>query len=64
LAIELENHTKVSLRSKNVDISKIAKSFGGGGHANASGFEVEKRNTKDIIDTIIDKINQIGLIDG
>ena len=64
LAIELENHTKVSLRSKNVDISTIAKNFGGGGHTNASGFEVEKRNTKDIIDTIIDKINQIGLIDG
>ena len=41
LAIELENHTKVSLRSKNVDISTIAKNFGGGGHTNASGFEVD-----------------------
>ena len=64
LAIELENHTKVSLRSKNVDISTIAKSFGGGGHANASGFEVDKSSAKDIIDKIIDTINKIGLIDG
>jgi phosphoesterase RecJ-like protein len=64
LAIELENHTKVSLRSKNVDISTIAKSFGGGGHANASGFEVDKSSAKDIIDKIIDTINKIGLING
>jgi len=64
LVIELDNHIKVSLRSKNVDISTIAKSFGGGGHANAGGFEVEKSNAKDIIDKIIDMINKIGLIDG
>ncbi|MCI0404963.1 MAG: bifunctional oligoribonuclease/PAP phosphatase NrnA [candidate division Zixibacteria bacterium] len=32
------NKTKVSLRSQNgIDISPIAKSFGGGGHPNASG---------------------------
>lgn len=34
------NARKVSLRSKGeVDVSRIAKSFGGGGHPNASGFE-------------------------
>ena len=31
---------KVSLRSKNIDISKIARENGGGGHANASGFSI------------------------
>jgi phosphoesterase RecJ-like protein len=31
----------VSLRSKgNIDVGAVAKSFGGGGHRNASGFTV------------------------
>jgi len=35
------NARKVSLRSKgNVNVSKIAKTFGGGGHPNASGYQV------------------------
>lgn len=35
------NYIKVSLRSKDqVDVSKIALSFGGGGHKNAAGFEL------------------------
>ena len=33
-----ENAYKISLRSKNIDVSEIAKSFGGGGHKNAAGF--------------------------
>ncbi len=33
---------KVSLRSKGrVDVSEVAASFGGGGHANASGFTID-----------------------
>ena len=33
---------KGSLRAKDlVDVSKIARSFGGGGHRRASGFELE-----------------------
>ncbi|MGC9102865.1 MAG: DHH family phosphoesterase [Desulfurella sp.] len=36
------NFIKVSLRSKDeVDVSNIAASFGGGGHKNAAGFELE-----------------------
>lgn len=36
-----ENEVKVSLRSKNyVDVSKIAKVFGGGGHIKASGCTI------------------------
>jgi phosphoesterase RecJ-like protein len=34
--------TKVSLRSKNIDISKIAGFFGGGGHRLAAGCIIEK----------------------
>lgn len=33
---------KVSLYSKTVDVSEIAKKFGGGGHKGASGFECAK----------------------
>ena len=41
---------KGSLRSephKNVDVSKIAKSFGGGGHKLASGFKIEGKLSKE-----------------
>ncbi|MEI8377213.1 MAG: bifunctional oligoribonuclease/PAP phosphatase NrnA [bacterium] len=34
--------TKISLRSKNIDISKIAGFFGGGGHKLAAGCIIEK----------------------
>jgi len=40
---------KVSMRSKDdVDISWIAKEFGGGGHKNAAGFELNKEEVKNI----------------
>ena len=40
---ETENgFTKVSFRSKNVDVSKIAEIFGGGGHEKASGCIIKK----------------------
>jgi phosphoesterase RecJ-like protein len=35
------DHYRVSLRSKGgIDVGAVAKSFGGGGHRNASGFTV------------------------
>jgi phosphoesterase RecJ-like protein len=41
--IELqENKTKVSLRSRNIPIRKIAEDFGGGGHNLAAGFRIKK----------------------
>ncbi len=40
---EVDNQTtKVSLRSKNTDVSKIASSFGGGGHTFAAGCTINK----------------------
>ena len=38
-----EGHLKCSLRSiKNINVAKIAKKFGGGGHQNASGLKIEE----------------------
>ncbi len=36
-----ENYFKISLRSKDkIDVSRVAESFGGGGHKNAAGCEI------------------------
>lgn len=46
------DRTKVSLRSQNdIDISKIAKTFGGGGHKNAAGclLRVNMQEAKEIV---------------
>ena len=40
-----ENHWTVSLYSNKqpeIDVSKIAKKYGGGGHAGASGFQCDE----------------------
>lgn len=36
-----EHNVKVSMRSKRVDVSRIAMQFGGGGHARAAGCSIE-----------------------
>lgn len=49
---EWEDHTKVSLRSKNnVDVSVVSAKYGGGGHAKAAGFEIKDtiENTKKLL---------------
>ena len=38
---EYDGYIKVSLRSKGLDVLRIARHFGGGGHREAAGFEVE-----------------------
>ena len=52
-AYQLKEDTyKISLRSKKyVDVSKIAVSFGGGGHVRAAGFEV-----KGTLDEVVAKV--------
>ncbi len=45
-----DNSTKVSLRSrKNIDVSRLAQKYGGGGHVNASGciFNMPYEQTRD-----------------
>ena len=41
MLVERKKDIKVSLRSKGVDVVRIARHFGGGGHRAAAGFEVE-----------------------
>ena len=45
----------VSFRSKNTDVSELAKKFGGGGHKNAAGATIYGR-----IDQVIEKIKEIS----
>ena len=48
-----DKHTKVSLRAFHdaVDVSEIAKQFGGGGHKKASGFQLPKnKHVEDLFD--------------
>lgn len=48
---------KVSLRAQGlVDVSKIAKQFGGGGHKNAAGFASEM-NLDELIETVFEKLS-------
>lgn len=62
LFAELDDKIKVSLRSKGIDVSKIAKSFGGGGHKEAAGFEVNGKIDK-IKEKLLEKIKDSGVLD-
>ena len=50
---------KGSLRSKNVDISKVAAKLGGGGHKNAAGFEAIDGKITSLKDKTIKLIEEI-----
>jgi len=56
LIVEFDNILKVSIRSKNVDISTIATKFGGGGHKNAGGFEVKSGKIEELKNIILEYI--------
>jgi phosphoesterase RecJ-like protein len=58
-AKDVRRNYHVSLRSDGcVDVAEIAMSFGGGGHANASGFSIES-TLKELKTTILDLSNRI-----
>jgi phosphoesterase RecJ-like protein len=62
-AMEMEEGSvRISLRSKSVDISKVAAFFGGGGHKVAAGFIVQQTNLQETIDTILKKIEALGIL--
>lgn len=52
-----DDSTRVSMRSKTLDVSKVALEFGGGGHIKASGCNINKGlvEAKDIIITALAK---------
>ncbi len=56
----LKTH-KVSLRSKGVDVSKIAQLFGGGGHRVAAGFETDRFSSEELLEALLDHINKEGV---
>jgi len=62
-AMELEDGIRISLRSKKVDVSKVAMAFGGGGHKVAAGFTLSQCGLQESIDTILEKIEELGIID-
>ena len=50
-----ENFCRVSVRSKGLDVSKVAMKFGGGGHIRAAGFSVKKplaEAKKDVLEAL------------
>jgi phosphoesterase RecJ-like protein len=56
---ESKGKTKCSLRSKgSIDVAEIARSFGGGGHVNASGFKTNMDVDK-TLETVLEKISEI-----
>ncbi len=61
-AMELKDGIRISLRSKTVDVSKVAAFFGGGGHKVAAGFIVKQTNLQETIDTILKKIEELGIL--
>ena len=61
---EVAEGFRVSLRSKEVDISQVAMLFGGGGHRFASGFTYERaeESMDSFIETILEKIETVGIL--
>lgn len=62
ILMELDTGIRVSLRSKKVDVSKVALAFGGGGHKVAAGFTFKKGGVQESIDTILEKIKALHLL--
>ena len=52
------NLTKISLRSKNADVSKVCAIFGGGGHKFASGCTI-KSSVKQAVEKILTELRKV-----
>ena len=62
-AMEMRDGIRISLRSKKTDVSKVAMAFGGGGHKVAAGFTLKQIGLQESIDTILSKIEELGILD-
>ena len=62
-AMELDEGIRISMRSKKADVSKVALALGGGGHKVAAGFMLTQYTLQESIDIILEKIEELGLID-
>jgi len=63
-AMELQGGIRISIRSKKADVSSVALAFGGGGHKVAAGFTLTQCGLQESIDTILSKIEELGLLNG
>ncbi len=61
-AMQLGEGIRISLRSKNVDVTQVASAFGGGGHKVAAGFTMKESGLEESIDIILEKITALELI--
>jgi len=61
-AVEVPHGIRISLRSKSIDITPLALAFGGGGHKVAVGFTLKNMTLQESIDTILEKIEKLGII--
>ena len=66
-AMELDEGIRISLRSKSVDVSKVALAFDGGGHKVAAGLTLKEFSPVQCklqasIDTILEKIKMLKLL--
>lgn len=61
--IELDEVIRVSIRSKKIDLSSLATSFGGGGHKNAIGFKIKNMGQEAVLEMIRKEIKIIGLLE-
>ena len=57
---EEEGGYKVSLRSKDINVSKVALDYDGGGHKTAAGFEISACDPRVLRDEIVEKIKRIA----
>ncbi|MBE0491686.1 MAG: bifunctional oligoribonuclease/PAP phosphatase NrnA [Sulfurospirillum sp.] len=57
MILEQLHNYKVSLRSDgDIDVSKIAQSYGGGGHYASAGFEIKTSEPQKLLENIIKKV--------
>ncbi len=57
---EEPDKVSVNLRSRgSVDVSKIAQTFGGGGHARASGFKVTGKTVQEVADALAEVVHDV-----
>lgn len=60
LFFELKDGCKISFRSKgNIEVNKLAKKFGGGGHRNAAGTRLFNVNLNEIITEVLKEADKI-----
>jgi len=58
ILIEMQNFFKVSLRSKHIDVAKVAQTLNGGGHMKAAGCKIVSKNVEEAKKVIIQKLKE------